>query len=498
MKERSVGNTVAIIGGGGAEAALVEKYAQSEHVDKIIVIPGNDLMKYVTDKPVQIYPQVKATDKKSIGEICEQQWVDLVDVRQERAIENGTVNLLIEKEIPVVGPTREASRIEWDKAYARQLCFGLPQPDLFIRTRRELNYALNRIDLEPNKPRFVKAAFLADGKGAKPAKNKEEAKKAILEIANTEAGKVFLVEDWLRGDDERPGEEFSLFVAVDGEHYRILGNAQDYKRENNFDEGENTGSMGCASPTSLMTPRLLEDSKKEIIEKVLFRLREKGAPYKGILYLGGMAISKANRTYARYPDEFDLKPYIVEFNARWGDPEAQAILPGLKVDLFELGKAISDGDISKIQIGHDGKVRIAVTGAAKGYPREEEYKWVKGSQIFGLDKIRKLDGIKLYPAAIKEYNGKYYAWGERLFYVVAEGKNIIESRSKAAEAMSLAYIEGNNLKVRNDIGWRDAQRYHNPPRRITASMMVKEIERQLRNEDERIECIIKQQNKDKI
>ena len=460
MKERSTGNTVLIVGSGGAEAALVDKYAQSEYVGKIIVIPGNDLMKQFTEKPVQLYPQLKATDRKEIGEICEQEQVDLVDLRQERAVENGTADLLIEKGISVVGPTKKAGRIEWDKAFVRQLGFdiGLPQPDFVIRTRGELDSALTLIDLEPNKQRFIKAAFLADGKGAKPAKDREEAKKAVLEITGTEAGKTFLIEDWIKGDDGKQGEEFSLFIASDGEHYRVLGNAQDYKRENNFDEGENTGSMGCNSPTSLMTPQLLKDSKKEIIEKVLFKLRERGTPYKGILYLGGMAIKKANRTYAKYPDEFDLKPYVVEFNARWGDPEAQAILPGLKVDLFELGKAVSDGDISKIKIGHDNKIRVVVAGVAKGYPREKEYSMVKGKQIFGLDEIRKIDGIKLYGAAIKEIDGKYHAWGGRLFYIVAEDKDIVEARRKVAEAISLAFVEGNNLKTRSDIGWRDVKR----------------------------------------
>jgi len=456
MKERSTGNTVLIVDQGGRGSALVDKYAQSDHVGKIIAVPGNDLMRINTDKPVKIYSKLKTTSIKEIEEICEKEKVDLVDIAQDRAVEAGLANVLIKKGISVVGPTKEAGRIEWDKAFARQLGFNLslPQPGFNIYAKDELNSALNLMDLEPDKPRFIKAAFLADGKGARAAKNSQEAKEKISEIANTEEGRVFLIEDWLKGDDRNPGEEFSLFVATDGKNYRVLGNAQDYKRENNFDEGENTGSMGCNSPTSLMTPELLKNSKKKIIEKVLSKLNEKGIPYKGILYLGGMAINKANRIYATYPEDYDSKPYVIEFNSRWGDPEAQAILPGLKVDLFELGKAISDGDISKINIKHDEKTRVVLTGAAKGYPREA----IKGEQIFGLDKIRKLDGIKMYPAAIKEFHGKHYAWGGRLFYIVGEGKDIIEARSKAIEAMSTIYINDNNLKYRTDIGWHDVQR----------------------------------------
>jgi phosphoribosylamine--glycine ligase len=189
-----------------------------------------------------------------------------------------------------------------------------------------------------------------------------------------------------------------------------------------------------------------------------------------------MVVNKANIPYATYPDEFDLKPYIIEFNARWGDPEAQAILPGLKVDLFELGKAISDGNISKVKIAHDGKMRIAVTIAAKGYPREDEYKWAKGSQIFGLDQVRKLNNIKFYSAAIKESNGKYFVGGGRLGYVVAEGKDIIEATKIAASAIEEIYIDGNNLKVRNDIGHKDKKRFYNPSRKISKAMAIESIE----------------------
>lgn len=462
MKERSTGNTVLVIDKLGRGSALVDKYGQSEHVGQILAVPGNDLMQENTEKPVQIYPELTTTSIKEIEEICEKERVDLVDIADDRAVEAGIANTLRKRGISVVGPSREAGRIEWDKAFAREFGFklGLPQPNFTIRTKEELDSALTLMDIEPNKQRFIKASFLADGKGAKPARDREEAKAKILEIAKTEAGKVFLIEDWLVEDDLTSGKEFSLFVVSDGENYRVLGNAQDYKRENNFDEGENTGSMGCNSPTLLMTPQLLRDAKKEIIEKVIKALKEKGTPYQGVLYLGGMAINKANKVYASYLEDYDLKPYVIEFNARWGDPEAEAILPGLKVDLFELGKAVSDGDISKIRIGHDNKVRLVLTGAAKGYPREEEYRRVSG-QIFGLDKVRQLDGIKVYGAGIKKIDGKYYARARgRLFFIVAEGDNILEARAKALQAMALICIAGNNLKYRNDIGIKDAERFY--------------------------------------
>lgn len=493
MKERSTGNTVLIVDGGGRGAALADKYAQSDHVGKIVGVPGAELWGINTDKEVKIYPDIKTVDKKSIGEICEQEKVNLVDVAQDRAVEVGLVNLLIEKGIPVIGPTREAGRIEWDKAWAREFGFfklHIPQPDFIIRTREQLDSALTLMDLEESKPRFIKAAFLAEGKGAKPAKTREEAKEEILEISKTDEGRVFLIEDWLKGDDGSQGEEFSLFVASDGEHYRVLGNAQDYKRENNFDEGENTGSMGCNSPTLLLTPELLCDTKKRIIEKTIFGLKEKGIPYKGVLYLGGMAINK-KRGWNNFGDIYEQKPYVIEFNARWGDPEAQAIIPGLKVDFFELGKAISDGNISKINIKRDGKTRVAVTCAAKGYPRKNEYKFTKGKRIFGLEEVMRMSGIKIYTAAIREINKKYYAWGGRLFYIVGEGENIIEAKRKVALAMATVYIEDDSLKTRSDIGWRDVERLCNPPRKITGSI-TEELEKGLRAEGKNIKAIIKE------
>lgn len=454
-KER---NTVLVVDGGGRGAALVDKYSQSVHVDKIIAVPGNDLMQINTKKPVQIYPEIKTTDVSEILQICKEEKVALVDVAQDNAIRAGLTNVLTENGIHVIGPTKEAGQIEWDKAWARMFGteFNLPQPDYFIRTADQVEAAMILLDRLQDKPWFVKAAYLAEGKGAKPAKNNQEAKDKVLEIVKTEAGKVFLMEEWLKGADGSPGEEFSLFVACDGEHYRILGSAQDHKTVNDFDEGENTGGMGCSSPPLVLTPEILHEIKKNIIEKTLSEMRGIGRPYKGILYLGGILIKKGIVSYPSYPRDYALKAYVIEFNARWGDPEAQVILPRLKTDLFELGMAVARGNIENVDIRHDGKSRVVVAGTSRGYP--SDYSRVRGKRIYGLDEARKIDGVQIYGAGIKVIDDKYFAWGGRLFYIVGEGKNVIEARQKAYEAMSLVYIEGNNLHYRTDIGVRDVER----------------------------------------
>ena len=441
-----MGNTILVIDGGGRGSTLVDKYAQSPHVKKIIAVPGNDLMKINTNKSVETYQKIKTTNTSEILKLCKDKKVNLVDVAQDNAIEAGLVNLLSENDIPVVGPTKEAGEIEWNKAWAREFGkkYHLPQPSFKICLSQK--EGIEFLKRQPNQKWFIKAAYLAEGKGALPAKNNKEAIERVKEIKRfKEAGRVFLIEKWLKGDDDF-AEEFSTFVFSDGKNYKVIGSAQDHKRALNYDEGENTGGMECSSPPLVLTPKILKEIKTNILDKTIGGLRNEGRPYKGVLYLGGMIIRIKNK----------LTPYVIEFNARWGDPEAQVILPGITNDLFEVSMAIAQGNIKNLKIKTDGKARVVVTGASKGYPRN--YEEVKNKQIFGLKEAKKIEGIKIYGAGIKEENGRYYASGGRLFYIVGEGKTVIDARQRAYEAMSLISIEGNNLHFRTDIGWRDIER----------------------------------------
>ncbi|MFA4827065.1 MAG: phosphoribosylamine--glycine ligase [Candidatus Shapirobacteria bacterium] len=460
MRERNLENTVLVIDGGGRGAALVDKYAQSEHVGRVIAIPGNDSMKINDLKDIQVYPRLKTTDIAEILQICREEKVALVDVAQDNAIRAGLVNLLTENGIHTIGPTKEAGQIEWDKGWARTFGrqYRLPQPDYYIYSAEQASVegAMIVLDRLQNRPWFIKAAYLAGGKGALPARNNEEAKGKILEISQTEPGKVFLVEEWLKGEDGTAGEEFSLFIACDGEHYRVLGSAQDHKRVNDSDQGENTGGMGCSSPPLVLTPEILREVKQNIIEKTIHGLRELGRHYKGILYLGGILVNKGVVPYPSFSRDYALKAFVVEFNARWGDPEAQVILPGLKTDLFELGMTVVEGNIGKVKIRHDGKSRVVVAGTSKDYPGDSS--WHTGQRIFGIDEAREIDGVQIYGAGMKIIEDKYYSLGGRLFYIVGEGNNVVEARQKAYEAMSLVNVEGNYLHYRTDIGWRDVER----------------------------------------
>ncbi len=441
------GSIVLIIDGGGRGSALVDGYDKSKYVKKILAVPGNDMMGFNTKKPVKIYPKLKTTSIDEILEICKKENVQLVDVAQDNAIESGLVDKLTALNIPVVGPTRAAGQIEWDKGWARDFGqrYGLPQPK--FKVCHSLEEGENFLKIQKNKAWFVKASGLAEGKGALPANNNDEAVERIKELSRFgEAGKVFVLEEWLCNDDGSNGEEFSLFILSDGRHYQIAGTAQDHKRVNDFDEGENTGGMGVSTPPLLMRNSLLKQIKKEIIDKTITGLIEEKRPYKGVLYLGGIVVKKKGK----------LVPYVIEFNARWGDPEVEAILPGLKNDLYEVSMAIVQQRLNKVKLKPDSKARVVIAGASRGYPGN--YSNVKGKQIFGLEKASRIVGVKIYGAGVKVIHKKYFANGGRLFYVVGEGKNVIEARMRAYHAISLINVEGNNLHFRTDIGWRDIER----------------------------------------
>ncbi len=438
---------VAVIDGGGRGHALVDAYSRSEHVGSIIVIPGNDMMKIGKEKPVKTFPRLRTTDVKDIVNVCKREGVSFVDVAQDNAVYMGVVDALHREGISALGPTRLAGKIEWSKAFEREFgtMHGLPQPEfrIFDSVWSGISYVKGEVE----KPRFIKADGLAEGKGALPAENTMMAIGAIEKMGRFKngAGNMYLIEDWLRNKDGTNGEEFSTFVISDGQNYRILGSAQDHKRVNNFDLGENTGGTGCSTPPFVLNANVQRDINI-IFDKTINGLDSEGKTYRGILYLGGILIHEDN----------GLKAYVVEFNSRWGDPEAQAIVPGIRNDFLDLGMQAVSGNIKDLKTESDGKARVVIAGMSKGYPGN--YDGVKGKQIFGLDRAMKTAGVKIYGAGVEVVDGKYYASGGRLFYAVGEGKDVIEARERAYSAMSNIFIDGNNLHYRTDIGWRDMDR----------------------------------------
>lgn len=436
LEKLSSAQTILVVDGGGRGAALVDKYGQSEKVRRILVVPGNDLMQINVDKDVVTYQELKTTSTSEILKICQKEKVDLVDVAQDNAVEVGLVDQLNKKKIRAFGPIKKAGQLEWDKAWSRKFMvkYNIPSPKFYA-----FNNQKSGEDFVNNHPGrwFVKASGLAEGKGAIPASNRQEAIDAINQMQKFgKSGEKYLLEEWLEG------EEFSAFAISDGNTFQIIGFAQDHKRVLEGDKGENTGGMGCVS-----NPLIIVNFKKQILDifqKTIEGLKKEGRPYKGVLYLGGIVVKR--------------EVYVIEFNARWGDPEAEVILPSIQNDFPDLVNAVIEGNLNKFRIKIDKKVRVAVAAVAKGYP--VDYKAVRGKKVLGINEALKT-GVKIYGAGIKKVNGDYIVNGGRVLFVVGEGRSVINARNKAYEAMSLINIEGNNLHYRKDIGWRDVERIKN-------------------------------------
>lgn len=427
---------ILIIGSGGREHIIAEKYAECKRVTVVFVAPGNDFMEE-TNKKIRIVPHIHQLDLEKIVAFAKKEKVDLVDVAMDDPLAQGAIDLLLKNGIAAFGPTKKAAEIEWSKTWSRDFMkkYKLPTPHYqsFTNEKKAIAY----ISKLPEQPLFIKASGLALGKGALFAGNRKEAIAAIKEMKNFgNAGKEFLIEECLFG------EEFSLFAICDGKSYTILGNAQDHKRALDNDKGLNTGGMGCVSPTGSLTPSIIRIIEQKILKPFMKGMKEEGRPYTGILYLGGMITKKGVQ--------------IVEFNARWGDPEAEVILPGIKNDYIDIVQAVLNHSLHKLTIKVDNKVRISIAGYAHGYP--DDYSAVKGKEIFGLDLALHPRGVNVFGAGIKKVGKNFVVNGGRVFHLVAEGDTIQQARKRAYNAMRHITIEGNNLHYRTDIGWRELER----------------------------------------
>ena len=425
---------ILVIGQNGREHALAETYAKSKSVKKVIMTPGNGLTDYMNIK-IKNYQEIGMMDFGGIVKVCKKEKIDLVDVAQDDIIAAGYVDKLESLGIKAFGPTQKASQLEWDKNWARNFMvkYGLPIPEFkaFTDQKEAIDY-VNKIG---DRLLFVKAAGLAFGKGAIKVTNKKEAISAIKQMKEFgKSGQTFLIEEGL------VGEEFSLFAICDGINFKTVSWAQDYKTALDGDLGLNTGGMGSVAPTGVVNKQIIKEIETKILIPVIAGMRKENRPYRGILYLGGMLTNP--------PAGGGVK--VIEFNARWGDPEAEVILPGIKTDYLTVVTSLLAGKLKSLKIEIDSKVRVSIAGCSKGYP--VDYSKVSGKQIFGLREAMKLPDVTIFGSGIKRAGQKFVANGGRLFYIVAEGKDVTEARKKAYSAMNLISIEGNNLHYRTDIG----------------------------------------------
>lgn len=438
--------TILVIGQNGREHALAVTYAKSEKVQKVIITPGNGLTDFNPsagsgqDK-IKNYQEVGMMDFDGIVEVCKKEKINLVDVAQDDIIAQGYVDKLTALGIKAFGPTQKASQLEWDKDWSRKFMVKYKLPIPHFQSFSNQEKAIAYVKKLSEQLLFIKASGLALGKGVIRADTTKEAIDAILHMKTFgKSGETFLIEEGLIG------EEFTLFAICDGDNYVITKSSQDHKTIYDGDKGPNTGGVGSVAPTSAITPSLLKQIETEIIKPTIAGMKKEGRPYKGILYVGGIITNP--------PAGGGIK--IIEFNARWGDPEAEVILPSIQTDYLDIVEAVLQKNLAKTKIVFDKKVRISIAGCAKGYP--QDYAAVKGKEVLGLEKAMKLPGISIFGAGIARKNNKFFVNGGRVFHLVAEGKDIGEAQKRAYSAMAKISIEGNNLHYRKDIGWRDIER----------------------------------------
>lgn len=416
---------VLVIGSGGREHALCWKLSMSAGVDRLFCVPGNGGISDIAECHA-----IDVGDTAGLLEFTKRMKVDLVVVGPEIPLAGGIVDAFEAKGVPIFGPVARGAAIEASKIFSKELMRASSVPTAPFEVFDEHEKALGYI--KAKKPPFViKADGLCAGKGAYVIKDMAEAESVLrdLMIAGIygEAGRKVVVEEFL------PGVEASYLAFADGSTILPMPASQDHKPLLDNDLGPNTGGMGAYTPIPFLDDGLEREIRDGIMLKTIAAMREKGIPYKGVLY-GGLMLS-------------DGRPYVIEFNARFGDPETQPILFKMESDLLPVLIACVEGRLRDVgEIRWKEGVSVCVVIASKGYPENPE----KGRVIRGLDTLAERDDVMVFHAGTKKAGSEYLTSGGRVLGVTALGANYEDAIQKAYEAVSLIDFEG--MYYRRDIG----------------------------------------------
>ena len=420
---------VLLIGSGGREHALAWKLKQSPLLDRLYCAPGNAGIEGVAECIA-----LNIADHGAVTRFCKEKRIGLVVIGPEAPLVAGLADDLESQGITVFGPSREAARLEGSKGYTKDLCARVGIPTAAYARFADADTANAYVARQPL-PVVIKADGLAAGKGVTIALTTAEAHAAIDAFfggAFGEAGAEVVIEEFLQG------EEASFFALVDGTIALPLATAQDHKRAFDGDQGPNTGGMGAYSPAPIMTDALCRRTMTEIIEPTVRAMRERGAPFKGVLYAGLMIE--------------DGTPKLIEYNVRFGDPEAQVLMLRLKSDLLPALLAVAEGRLGGVELEWHDEVALCVVMAAKGYPGA----YAKGSEIKGLDAAASDPDVQIFHAGTKRDGGRALADGGRVLGVTARGETIGQARQRAYAAVDkIDWAQG---FCRRDIGWRAVER----------------------------------------
>ncbi|MEK9627766.1 MAG: phosphoribosylamine--glycine ligase [Nitrospinota bacterium] len=417
---------VLVIGGGGREHALVWKIKQSPKVEKVYCAPGNAGTGEIAENV-----SIAADDIDGLLKFALEKEIGLTVVGPEQPLVMGIVDRFEEKGLRIFGPNAKAAELEGSKSFSKGIMekYGLPTAD--FKTFNSPEPASEYIKSK-NCRLVVKADGLAAGKGVLLCQTADEALAAVESIMGKrsfgEAGDQIVVEEFL------DGQEVSVLAFCDGQTVLLMDSAQDHKAAYDGDKGPNTGGMGAYSPAPVFTDVMRQKVRDKIMLPMIRAMQQEGRPYKGILY-AGLMLTKTG-------------PQILEFNARFGDPETQPLLVRMESDIVPIFEACIDGTLDQCPLQWKEESSVCVVMAAKGYPESYE----KGRPISGLKDANALPGVVVFHAGTKEQDDEVLTSGGRVLGVTATGEDTCKAISKAYEAVEKIKWEG--IHFRKDIGHR--------------------------------------------
>ena len=415
---------ILVVGGGGREHAIVKKLAQSKKNPKIYVAPGN-----AGTEEIATNVAISVMDFDALVNFAKKEKIDLTVVGMDDPLVGGIVDRFEAEGLRVFGPRKNAAILEGSKAFSKDLMKKYVIPTAAYENFNDPQKAIKYLETA-NYPIVLKADGLALGKGVLICKTFEEAKSGIEELmidkSFGDAGNTIVIEEFLEG------REVSVLSFVDGTHYALMTSAQDHKRAKDGDEGLNTGGMGTFSPSPFYTEEVDRYCKEHIYQKTVDAMRAEGREFKGIIFYGLMLTKSGVK--------------VLEYNARFGDPETQVVLPRMENDIIDVFEACIDGCLDKIDLKFEKNAAVCVVLASDGYP----LKYEKGKKIKGLENFEGKTDIFAFHAGTKKVNGDVLTNGGRVLGITATASTLKEARDKAYEATKLVDFE--NKYMRNDIG----------------------------------------------
>lgn len=415
---------VLIVGGGGREHAIARSVAQSSSAEKIYCTPGNaGIAEYAECVPIGVM------EFEKLVAFALERALDFVIVAPDDPLVGGLVDLMEEAGIRTFGPRRNAAVLEGSKAFSKDLMRKYNIPTAGYENFDDPGAALAFLETAKY-PLVLKADGLALGKGVLICNTLEEARAGIdtimIDKQFGDSGNTVVVEEFM------VGREVSVLSFVDGNTVRTMTSAQDHKRAQDGDQGLNTGGMGTFSPSPFYTKEVEAFCDRYIYQPTVDAMKAEGRPFTGIIFFGLMLTAEG--------------PKVLEYNARFGDPEAQVVLPRMKNDIIEVMEACIDGTLDQIELEFEDNAAVCVVLASDGYPGKYE----KGLPITGFEEFEKHDGYYCFHAGTKLENGRIVTNGGRVLGITAKGRNLKEARANAYKAAE--WIRFDNKYMRSDIG----------------------------------------------